>query len=402
MPGPLEGVVIVDLSRVVAGPQATMTLADLGARVIKVEQPGGDETRGWGPPFAGRERVSTYYLSVNRNKESITLDLKSGDGRDTLERLVRHADVLVENFRPGVLDRLGFPVGRLHELNPRLIVLSITGFGHDGPEGGRPGYDAIVQGEAGVMSVTGPPGMPSKVGLSIADILAAGNGVAGVLAALYERERTGRGAVVRTSLLASVVGAHMFQGTRWTVAREVPESAGNDHPSIAPYGTFRCKDGPIQIGVANQGLWRRFAPVVGLDPDDPRYATIPDRSARRAELTADIERVLAGDTRETWLARLGEAGVPAGAIRSIDEVYEWEQTRSQGLVVEVDHPQLGRIELPGPPLRFDGAPPREHRAPPLLGEHNEAVRAWLDEMDRRNQADRRDETDRPDDRERGE
>jgi crotonobetainyl-CoA:carnitine CoA-transferase CaiB-like acyl-CoA transferase len=382
LPGPLEGVVIVDLSRVVAGPQATMTLADLGARVIKVEQPGGDETRGWGPPFAGDDQVSTYYLSINRNKESITLDLKSDEGRETLTRLVRHADVLVENFRAGVLDRLGFPVERLHELNPGLVVLSITGFGHDGPEGGRPGYDAIMQGEAGIMSVTGPPGTPSKVGLSIADILAAGNGVAGVLAALYERTRTGRGTVVRTSLLASVVGAHMFQGTRWTVAREVPVSAGNDHPSIAPYGTFRCKDGQLQIGVANQNLWRRFAPVVGLDPDDPRFATIPGRAANRAALTAGIEKALAGDTRDAWLARLDEAGVPAGAIRSIDEVYEWEQTRSQGLVIEVDHPRLGRIELPGPPLRFDGAPPREHTAPPLLGEHTAAVMAWLDEKER--------------------
>ncbi|CNF35187.1 L-carnitine dehydratase/bile acid-inducible protein F [Mycobacterium tuberculosis] len=386
MPGPLEGVVIVDLSRVVAGPQATMTLADLGARVIKVEQPGGgDETRGWGPPFAGADQVSTYYLSINRNKESITLDLKSDEGKGTLVRLVRHADVLVENFRPGVLDRLGFPVERLHELNPGLIVLSITGFGHDGPEGGRPGYDAIVQGEAGIMSVTGPPGTPSKVGLSIADILAAGNGVAGVLAALYERTRTGRGTVVRTSLLASVVGAHMFQGTRWTVARDAPESVGNDHPSIAPYGTFRCKDGQLQIGVANQNLWRRFARLVGLDADDPRYATIPDRAARRAELTADIERVLAGDTRDAWLARLDEAGVPAGAIRSIDEVYEWEQTRSQGLVIEVDHPQLGRIELPGSPLRFDDAPPHPHTAPPLLGEHTDAILTWLDDQDRRDE-----------------
>ncbi|MFI0349697.1 CaiB/BaiF CoA transferase family protein [Actinomadura sp. 9N407] len=380
MPGPLEGVVVIDLSRVVAGPQATMALADLGARVIKVEQPGtGDETRGWGPPFV--DEVSTYYLSCNRNKESITLDLKSDEGRATLERLVRHGDVLVENFRTGVLDRLGFPVERLHEVNPRLVVLSITGFGHDGPEGGRPGYDAIVQGEAGIMSVTGPPGTPSKVGLSIADILAAGNGVAGVLAALYERTRTGKGTVVRTSLLASVVGAHMFQGTRWTVAKDVPESVGNDHPSIAPYGTFRCADGDIQIGVANQNLWRRFAPLVGLDPGQAEYATIPDRSAHRARLTADIERALAGEGRDVWLARLGEAGVPAGAIRSIDEVYEWEQTRSQGLVIEVDHPVLGTIELPGPPLRFDGAPPREHAAPPLLGEHNDTVMAWLDERD---------------------
>ncbi|WP_067831099.1 CaiB/BaiF CoA transferase family protein [Actinomadura kijaniata] len=385
MPGPLDDVLVVDLSRVVAGPHATQTLADLGARVIKVERPGtGDETRGWGPPFvdaADGEKVSTYYLSVNRNKESVELDLKTGAGRAVLERLVRRADVLVENFRAGVMDRLGLGVGRLHELNPRLVILSITGFGHDGPDGDRPGYDAIVQAEAGIMSVTGPPGSPSKVGLSIADILAAQNGVAGVLAALYERTRTGRGRVVRTSLLASVVGAHMFQGTRWTVARERPASVGNDHPSIAPYGTFRCADGQIQIGIANQGLWRRFAPLVGLDPDDPRYATVPDRARRRAALTAEIETALKEGTRAEWLARLDAAGVPAGMIRSIDEVYEWAQTRAQGLVVEVDHPGLGPIELPGPPLRFDGEPPRAHTAPPRLGQHTDAVLAWLDEQE---------------------
>jgi crotonobetainyl-CoA:carnitine CoA-transferase CaiB-like acyl-CoA transferase len=380
--GPLDGVVVVDLSRVLAGPYATQALADLGARVIKVEQPGtGDETRGWGPPFVGDAGVSTYFLACNRNKESITLDLKSADGKDTLTRLVRRADVVVENFRTGVLDRLGFSVERLHELNPGLVILSITGFGHDGPEGGRPGYDAIMQGESGIMSVTGPPGHPSKVGLSIADILAGLNGAQGVLAALYERTKTGRGRVVRTSLLASVVGAHTYQGTRWTVAREVPESIGNDHPSIAPYGTFRCKDGVLQIGVANQNLWRRFALIVGIDPDDVRFATIADRSARRGELTEAIERALAADTRDNWLARFADAGIPAGAIRSIDEVYEWDQTRSQGLVIEVDHPQLGRIELPGPPVRFDGAAVREHTAPPSLGQHTEAVLAWLDETE---------------------
>ncbi len=378
MPGPLEGVVVIDLSRVLAGPHATMMLADLGARVIKVEQPGtGDETRHWGPPFVGDDQVSTYFLSCNRNKESITLDLKSEAGRETLTRLVERADVLVENFRTGVLDRLGFPVGRLHELNPGLVVLSITGFGHDGPEGGRPGYDAIMQGEAGIMSVTGPPGHPSKVGLSICDVLAGMNGAYGVVSALYERTRTGRGTVVRTSLLASAVAAHSYQGSRWTVAHDVPESIGNDHPSIAPYGTFRCADGVLQIGVANQGLWRRFAPIVGIDPDDQRYASIQDRSARRPELTADIEKALLAEGREAWLERLAAAGIPSGAIRSIDEVYEWDQTRSQGLVVEVDHPQLGPIELPGPAVRFDGAGPFPHTAPPTLGQHTEEILAWL-------------------------
>lgn len=382
MNGPLDGIVVVDLTRVLSGPHATMMLADLGARVIKVEQPGtGDETREWGPPFAG-DTVSTYYLSCNRNKESITVDLKSAEGKRTLTRLVRHADVLAENFRTGVLDRLGFPIERLHEINPGLVVLSISGFGHDGPEGGRPGYDAIVQGEAGIMGVTGPsPEQPTKMGLSICDVLAGMNGAYGVVAALYERTRTGRGTVVRTSLLASAVGAHAYQGTRWTVAREVPRPMGNDHPSITPYGSFRCADGLLQVGVANNGLWRRFAPMVGIDPDDARFATIPARLRNRTELTGLIEKAFAQGTREHWLARFAEAGIPAGAIRSIDEVYEWDQTRSQGLVVTADHPLLGPIELPGPPLRFDGAPPREHTAPPELGQHNDSVLAWLDEVE---------------------
>ena len=388
MNGPLDGVVVLDLTRVLSGPHATMMLADLGARVIKVEQPGtGDETRRWGPPFAaapGQEGpgVSTYFLSCNRNKESITLDLKSDDGKATLTRLIRHADVLAENFRTGVLDRLGFSFERMHEINPRLVILSISGFGHDGPEGGRPGYDAIVQGEAGIMSVTGPaPDQPTKMGLSICDILAGVNGAYGIVAALYERTRTGRGRVVRTSLLASVVGAHAYQATRWTVAGEVPQAIGNDHPSIAPYGSYRCADGLLQVGVANQGLWRRFAPVVGIDPDDPRFREGADRSRNRGELGELIERALEKGTRGHWLARFAEVGVPAGAIRSIDEVYEWDQTRSQGLVIGVDHPSLGRIELPGPSLRFDGVPPREHTAPPELGQDTCDVLTWLDQVD---------------------
>jgi crotonobetainyl-CoA:carnitine CoA-transferase CaiB-like acyl-CoA transferase len=381
MAGPLDGIVVLDLTRVLSGPHATMTLADLGARVIKVEQPaGGDETRGWGPPFV--EGVSTYNLSCNRNKESITLDLKSDEGKATLTRLVRHADVVAENFRTGVMDRLGFSFERLHELNPGLVILSITGFGHDGPEGGRPGYDAIVQGEAGIMSVTGPsPAEPTKLGLSICDVLAGMNGATGVVAALFERERTGHGRVVRTSLLASAVAAHAYQGTRWTVAGEIPKAIGNDHPSIAPYGTFRCADGVLQIGVANQGLWATFAPIVGIDPADPRFATIPLRSEHRPELTALIEKALAAAPRQDWLARFAAAGIPAGAIRSIDEVYDWAQTRSQGLVVEVDHPEIGRIELPGPALRFDDAADRTHTAPPTLGQHTESILAWLDDLD---------------------
>ncbi|MGH9250062.1 MAG: CaiB/BaiF CoA transferase family protein, partial [Acidimicrobiales bacterium] len=218
VPGPLDGYLVVDLTRALAGPHAGMMLADLGARVIKVETPGhGDDTRGWGPPFVGPEDdpVSTYYLSCNRNKESVTADLKTDGGRALLDGLVGRADVLLENFRPGVLDRLGFGEQRLHEINPGLVVLSISGFGYDGPEAGRAGYDQIAQGEAGLMSMTGPPGEPTRVGLPIGDLLAGMYGAFGVLAALLERSRTGRGTVVRTSLLAAIVGVHAFQGTRW-------------------------------------------------------------------------------------------------------------------------------------------------------------------------------------------
>jgi len=385
MPAPLDGIVVLDLTRALAGPHATMLLGDLGARVIKIERPpGGDESRHWGPPFTaaapGDSPESTYFLSCNRNKESVTCDLATEEGRNLLLRLVTRCDVLVENFRPGALDRLGFSCQRLHDLNPRLVICSITGFGHDGPEGARPGYDQIVQGEAGLMSVTGPdPSHPVKAGLSIADVLAGVNGALGIVAALLERTATGRGRVVRTSLLASIVGAHAFQGTRWTVAREVPAATGNHHPSIAPYGAFSCADGMIQVAVANEGQWRRFAPVVGIDPADARFADNQLRVAERDQLTAAIERALARAGRAHWLALLGQAGVPAGSIRAINEVYEWDQARSQGLVISVDHPVLGRIELPGPSLRFDGAAPREHAPPPVLGQHDAAVRAWLDE-----------------------
>ncbi|MDP9396545.1 MAG: CoA transferase [Actinomycetota bacterium] len=385
MPGPLDGVTVVDLSRALAGPHAAMMLGDLGARVIKVESPGsGDDTRAWGPPFVGpaEAQESTYFLSCNRNKESIALDLKSDDGRDVLTKLARRADVLVENFRPGVLDRLGFPVERLHELNPGLVVLSISGFGHDGPEGGRAGYDQIAQGEAGLMSITGPsPDEPQRVGVPIGDLLAGMYGAYGVVAALHERTRTGRGQVVRTSLLAAIVGVHAFQGTRYTVAGEVPRAQGNHHPSLAPYGAFTCKDAIVQVAVGSEGLWRAFAPLVGLDPADPRFARNADRVARRAELAALVDAVFAERTVAELLPELAAAGVPAGEVRTFDRVYDWEQTRSQGLLLEVEHPTLGRITLPGPPLRFgsEGRPGgREvHAAPPTLGQHDASVRAWL-------------------------
>ena len=389
MSAPLEGITVIDLSRALAGPHAGMMLGDMGARVIKVETPGaGDDTRGWGPPFVGPEDepISTYFLSCNRNKESVTLDLKSDDGRDTLTRLVRHGDVLIENFRPGVLDRLGFSVERLHEINPRLVVLSISGFGHDGPQGGRAGYDQIAQGEAGLMSLTGPsPDEPTRVGVPIGDLLAGMYGAYGVVTALHERHSTGRGRVVRTSLLAAIVGVHAFQGTRYTVAGEVPRAQGNHHPSITPYGLFTCQDGMLQIACGSEGLWVKLATAFGIDPQGPGMATNRERVANRDAVNAAVNAAFADRTLAELLATLDQIGVPAGEVRTLDRVYDWDQTRSQGLVLDIDHPVLGSIEIPGPPIRLDDnafAGGREkHLAPPALGEHNDSVRAWLDEQD---------------------
>jgi crotonobetainyl-CoA:carnitine CoA-transferase CaiB-like acyl-CoA transferase len=384
MTGPLAGLLVVDLSRALAGPHAAMMLGDLGARVIKVESPdGGDDTRSWGPPFMpgtdGYEH-STYFLSCNRNKESIALDLKSDDGRTTLTALIKKADVLVENFRPGVLDRLGFDVATLHELNPGLVILSISGFGHDGPEGARAGYDQIAQGEAGLMSLTGPSAdEPTRVGVPIGDLLAGMYGAYGAVAALHERGTTGVGRVVRTSLLASIVGVHAFQGTRYTVAGEVPRATGGHHPSICPYGLFHAADGIVQIAVGNDGLWLRFAPAFGLDR--PEWARNPQRVSDRDAVIAGVDAAFAEYEAADLLSRLDELGVPAGKVRDLEEVYTWDQTRSQGLLIDVEHAALGTITLPGPPLRFDEAPyagGREvNEAPPVLDQHGTAIRAWL-------------------------
>ncbi|RYB88317.1 CoA transferase [Nocardioides glacieisoli] len=386
MTGPLSDLLVVDLTRALAGPHATQMLGDLGARVIKVEAPGsGDDTRGWGPPFVGEPdaRQSTYFLCTNRNKESIALDLKDEVDKDVLVGLVERADVLVENFRTGVLERLGLGIEELMRRNPRLVVLSITGFGHDGPEGGRAGYDQIAQGEAGLMSLTGSgPDDPQRVGVPIADLLSGMYGAYGILAALHERDVTGKGQVVRTSLLAACVGVHAFQGTRWTVAGEVGRAQGNHHPSIAPYGLFRCRDGAVQIALGSEGLWKRFCGGFGIDPEADGLATNSERVAERDRVIEVVEAAFADWDAEPLLARLSEVGVPAGKVRSLDEVYEWDQVASQGLLVDVEHPTLGGLTLPGPPLRFfdaagDEVTRKDHTAPPLLDQHADEIRAWV-------------------------
>jgi crotonobetainyl-CoA:carnitine CoA-transferase CaiB-like acyl-CoA transferase len=375
--GPLEGVTVVDLTRALAGPYATLMLADAGAEVIKVERPGkGDDTRGWGPPFVGEPGVeeSTYFLSVNRSKKSVVLDFNDPGDLEKLRDLIRRADVLVENFRPGVMERFGLGEKELEELNPRLVYLSITGFGEGGPDGHRPGFDQIAQGEGGLMSFTGPVGgPPTKVGVPIADILSGMFGAFGVAAALMEREQSGRGQKVTSSLLGSIVGIHTFQGTRWLIAGEVPEPDGNRHPTIAPYGTYVCSDGEINIAVGSEGLWRRFAPLVNLDPDDERFATNGQRIARVEELEGEMASALTSATVDEWMERLGDAGVPAGRVKSLDEVYSSPQVKHLKLVDLVNHPTLGEIRLPGTPLGYGRSGRRVPEPPPTLGQHNGEV-----------------------------
>jgi crotonobetainyl-CoA:carnitine CoA-transferase CaiB-like acyl-CoA transferase len=383
--GPLAGMLVVDLSRALAGPHAAMMLGDLGARVIKLESPsGGDDSRSWGPPFVGTPEAatSTYFLSANRNKESIALDLKDEADREVVLDLIRRADVLVENFRPGVLDRLGLGIDAMMALNARLVVLSISGFGHDGPESNRPGYDQIAQGEGGLMSVTGAgPDDLQRVGVPIADLLAGIHGAFGVAAALAERERTGIGRVVRTSLLAGMVGVHAFQGTRWTVGKELPAAQGNHHPSIAPYGLFRCANGSVQIALGSDGLWRTFAEAFDIDPATLGLETNAERVARRAEVIDLVEERFATWDADELLVRLGDLGIPSGRVRSIAEVYDWDQVASQKLLVDVEHPAWGDIRLPGGPLRLFDAEgieyERTHQPPPALDEHGRSIRQWL-------------------------
>lgn len=378
--GQLSDLLVIDLSRAVAGPHAAMMLGDLGARVIKIEKPGlGDEARSWGPPFmegSDGQPVSTYFLSANRNKESITLDLKDADDLAYLRQLLAKADVLIENFRPGALARLGLTNSALMIMNPRLIVLSISGFGHDGPEAGRVGYDQIAQGEAGLMSVTGShPDDPQRVGVPIADLLAGAYGAYGVLAALHERTRTGRGQIVRTSLLAAVVASHGYQGTAWTVAGLRGQARGNHHPSIVPYGLFRCGGGAVQIACGNDSQWQKLITEFELDVD-AGLATNRQRVERRSDVIRLLEAAFSSLTVADVLDRLRAAGVPAGRVRTIDEVYTWDQTKSQGLLIDVEHASLGPIQLPGPPLRFFEVDSeretetettlRQHHAPPQL------------------------------------
>ena len=372
---PLGGITVLDLSRVLAGPYCTMILGDLGADVIKVEHPDGDETRRWGPPFIDGE--SAYYLAVNRNKRSITADLHSDGDRALIERIAARADVLIENFLPGALDRMGISFARLRAANPRLITLSISGMGATGPDRELPGYDFIMQARAGLMSITGPAdGPPSKVGVAIVDLTTGMMAANAVLAALYARERTGAGQHIDISLLETAVSWLANVGTAVLLTGKEPHRHGNAHPTIVPYQIFDAADGAIAIGVGNDGQWRRLCDAIGAIDlrDDPRFAGNADRVRNRETLVELLNQQIRAFTRAECAQRLQRVQVPVSEVRTVPEVLADPQVAARQMIEIVKHPTIGEIRLLGIPYKFSGTPAAVRRHPPLLGEQNREVR----------------------------
>jgi crotonobetainyl-CoA:carnitine CoA-transferase CaiB-like acyl-CoA transferase len=369
---PLDGITVLDLTRVLSGPYCTMLLADMGARVIKVEQPRrGDDTRGWGPPFL--EGESAYFLSVNRNKESVTLDFKDREGRALLDRLLARADVLVENFRPGTLARLGLGYGDVSTRHPRLVYCSVSGFGQTGPRRQEPGYDAVMQGEGGLMSITGAPdGPPVRLGVAIADIASGMFAAYGVAMALFARERTGMGQEVDVAMLDTVAALLTYQAGNFFASGKTPERLGNRHPSIVPYETFAASDGDFVLAVGNDDQWRRFRAVAGL-PEDPRFATNRQRVAAYDELRPLIADRLRTQPRRHWIDRLLAAGVPCGSVRNLEELFDDPQLEARDMIARVEHATIGRLRTLGVNVKLSATPGAVRTGPPTLGQHTDAV-----------------------------
>jgi crotonobetainyl-CoA:carnitine CoA-transferase CaiB-like acyl-CoA transferase len=371
--GPLEGLLVADFSRVLAGPFATMLLGDLGAEVVKVEQPGGgDETRAWGPPWYGGH--STYYLAVNRNKRSVALDLKTEDGRRAARALAGRADVLVENFKAGAAERLGLAAEEVARDNPGLVWCSISGFGH-GPGAALPGYDFLVQAMSGLMSITGPAGgEPTKVGVALVDVLTGLYAFGGVLAALRERDRTGRGQRVEVSLLGSALASLVNQASSYLCTGRPPRAMGNRHPSITPYETLATADRPLVVAVGNDGQFARLCRVLGVPEaaTDPRFATNADRVANRDALAELLERALAARGAAAWVAALAEAGVPCGLVNDVGEAFALAERLGLAPVASA-----GGIPQVANPIRLSATPASYRLAPPALGQHTAEVLGWL-------------------------
>jgi crotonobetainyl-CoA:carnitine CoA-transferase CaiB-like acyl-CoA transferase len=378
---PLKGITVIDLTRVMTGPYATMMLGDLGADVIKVELPGkGDDTRLWGPPFVQGE--ASYFLTVNRNKRSIALNLKSDGGREILWKLIDSADVLVENFSPGTMDRLGFGFDAVHERNASLIYASISGFGQTGPSRSRTAYDLIVQGMSGMMSVTGEEGgMPTKLGIPIADIAAGMFSAYAIAGALYGRERDLErlGHKVDTSMLGGQVALLTYQAGIYFTTGQTPTMLGNRHPIITPYDTFPTADGYVNIAVGNDAIWVRFCNAMGLEAerDDPRFRTNADRCEHREVLYGILNEMFSRHITEEVVSILDKAAVPCGPIHDVAEVIADPQLEDQHLVRTVPHATLGEVQVTGMPYHFDGAAPDIRYGPPILGEHSESILSSL-------------------------
>ena len=372
---PLEGIRIIDLTAAMAGPFCTQLLADFGASVLKIEPPGkGDMLRDFGPPFVKGE--SWYFLLNNRNKRSMTLNLQHAKGMEAFRKLAKTADIVIENYRPGVKRKLKIDYDDLKEENPRLIYASISGFGQSGPYQDRAGFDPIAQGMSGLSSVTGWKHTgPVRVGVAIGDSLAGMFAAYGILIALMERERSGKGQRVETSLLEGLVALLGFQAAKYFGTNERPEAQGNDHAMMSPYGTFKTKDGYINIAAGNQGMWERLSKVMGLEPliQDKRFLTVADRVTNSSELTQLLGKKLSEKTNKEWEAILDKAGVANGPILYIDEVFKDPQVLHQKMLMEIDHPTAGKIKSLGFPVKLSRTPAELRNPPPLLGQHTEEV-----------------------------
>jgi formyl-CoA transferase len=380
----LEGIRVLDLTRALAGPFCTMMLGDLGADVIKVERPGiGDESRGWGPPFVGEPYgpypgESAYFIGTNRNKRSISVNLKSPEGQAIVRELTARSDAFVESFRTGALDELGLGYDNLKQVNPRLVYCSISGYGRTGPYARRPGYDFIIQAEGGMMGITGPEeGPPYRVGVPIVDITAGMFAATAILAALRARDSTGQGQLVDVSLLDTQAALLTNVASNYLVGGEAPRRLGNGHPNIAPYGAFQARDRWFGLAAANQDQWLTLCQVLNR-PDlaaDPRFASNGERVANRDPLVAELNQAFSERDAEEWLERLRGAGLPCGPINTVKEVFAHPQAEARQMVLEVDHPTAGTVRLPGFPYNLSATPAAIRRPPPRLGEHTEEVLA---------------------------
>ena len=371
----LKGIKVLDLTRALAGPYCTMLLADYGAEVIKVELPGtGDDTRGWGPPFV--EGESAYFMSINRNKKSLTLDMKNARSKDILERMIKQSDIIVENFRPGAADRLGLGYGQVKKINPKIIYCSISGFGQDGPYRELPGFDQTLQGMGGMMSITGEPnGPPMKVGVAIADISGGMFAAFGIMLALFHRQKTGVGQWVDTSLLDSQIAWLTYRAGEYFASGKLPEKVGSGHPMIVPYQAFKAKDEYINIAAGNDQLWKRFCKVINMENimDDPKFVTNAKRVENRKELIPILSKIIETKTGAEWLKLLEDAGIPAGPIYTLDKLFSDPQVLHRKMMVELTHPKAGKIKVTGVPVKLSEAPGEITAPPPLLGQHNKEV-----------------------------